>query len=120
MTAATERKSEHSATIESRSRVSKALEDRIQADGEQVAHTLNPDRDQATISYPDPRAPHAKDDGQAVTPQSNAEIQMARRTDAGAKEAATGSAPAEPSMLILWGVVAVGLLLVIAILIALA
>jgi len=96
-----------------------ALTDRIQADGEQVEHTLAPDREPDTVRYPDPQAPHLRDAWQAVTPQSNAEIQMARRTDAGLKQAAARTPFAEPSTLLMWGVGAVGLLLVIGVLIAL-
>lgn len=99
--------------------VSKALQDRIAADGEQVAHTLDPDREPDTVRHPDPEAPHARDDGQAVSPQSNAEVQMSRRTDAGPKEAAMRARFGDANLL-LWGVGAAGLFLVVAVLIALA
>lgn len=99
--------------------VSKALTDRIPADGEQVAHTLDPERDPETVRYPDPHAPHEKDDGQSLSPQSNAEIQMARRTDAGAKEAATGFSSGDSSTVMLWAAGAIGLLLAIGVVIAL-
>jgi len=99
--------------------VSKVLEDRIAADGEQVSHTLDPDRRPDTVRYPDPQAPHEKDSGQAVSPQSNAEIQMARRTDAGPREAVIAKRFDGAPTLLLWGGGAVGLFLVFAVLIAL-
>jgi len=117
MTAAVTRKREHETVVAAEPPVSKALKDRIAADGEQVAHTLDPDREPDTVRYPDPQAPHARDDGQALAPQTNAEIQMARRTDAGPKEAAIGVA--DRSMLLLWGAGAAGLFLVIVVLVAL-
>jgi len=98
--------------------VSKVLEDRIAADGEQVSHTLDPDRRPDTVRYPDPQAPHEKDDGRSVSPQSNAEVQMARRTDAGASEAVTANRFGDAPSLLMWGVGAVALFLLIAILIA--
>jgi len=63
-------------------------------------------------------SPRVEDDGLLVTAQSNAEIQMERRTDAGPKEAASGPF-ANASNLLIWGVVAVALLIVVAIFIAL-
>lgn len=99
--------------------VSKALQDRIAADGEQVEHTLAADREPDTVRYPDPQAPHARDDWRAIAPQSNAEIQMARRTDAGPKQAAARESFADSSTLLMWGVGAIGLMLVIGVLIAL-
>lgn len=119
MTAAAKRKSASDNTPHE-SPVSKVLQDRIAADGEQVSHTLDPDREADTVRYRDPQAPHQKDDGQAVTPQSNAEIQMGRRTDAGPKEAARAARFADGSTLLLLGCGAAGLFLVIAVLIALA
>jgi hypothetical protein len=68
--------------------------------------------------YPDPKAPKVQDDGLAVTAQSNAELQMKRRTDAGPKEAATGPF-GNSSNALTWGVVAAALLVVVAIFIAL-
>jgi hypothetical protein len=117
MTAAATRK-ERETTSVAEPPVSKALTDRIPADGEQVSHTL--DRDTDTVRYPDPHAPHERDDGQSLSPQSNAEIQMARRTDAGPKEVATGMSSAGSSTLMLWVAGAIGLLLVIGVLFALA
>jgi hypothetical protein len=99
--------------------VSKVLEDRIAADGEQVSHTLDPDRRPDTVRYPDPQAPQEKDNGQSVSPQSNAEVQMARRTDAGSREAVTGKRFGDAPSLLMWGVGAVGLFVLIAVLIAL-
>ena len=119
MTAAVTRKREHETVVAAEPPVSKALKDRIAADGEQVAHTLDPDREPDTVRYPDPQAPHARDDGQALAPQSNAEIQMARRTDAGPKEAAIGATSADRSTLLLWGAGAAALFLVLGVLIAL-
>jgi hypothetical protein len=100
--------------------VSKALRDRIQADGEQVGHTLSPDREPDTVVYRDPEAPNARDGRQSVSPQSNAEIQMARRTDAGPEEVVAARPFGNSSTLLLWGVGAVGLVLVLVVLVALA
>lgn len=98
--------------------VSKALRDRIEADAEQVAHTLNPDRQPGTVLYPDPQAPRSRD--AAPAPQSNAEIQMARRTDAGPRAVASDWISADVSTLTLWGAGAAGLLLVMAMLAGIA
>jgi hypothetical protein len=98
--------------VASDSRVSKVLEDRIAADGEQVAHTLEPDRNPDTVRYPDPEAPSGRD-GTATTPQTNAEVQMARRTDAGPRTFATNPLPGSGAMLLLWGAAAAGAVLVI-------
>jgi hypothetical protein len=119
MTAAATRK-ERETTVVEEPPVSKALTDRIPADGEQVSHTLDPDRNPDTVRYPDPEASHLRGDGEALGAQSNAEIQMARRTDAGPREAATGVVSPGGSSLLLLAAGAVGLLLVLGALIALA
>ena len=68
------------------SRVSKALEDRIQPDGEMVGQVLEPNRSRETVQFPDPSSPqHAPADYQSA-PDSVADVQMSRRTDAGAYE----------------------------------
>jgi len=119
MTTAVARKREHKTVVGAEPSVSKALQDRIAADGEQVVHTLDPDREPDLVRYPDPQAPHARDDGQALAPQWNAEIQMARRTDAGPEEAVSNVTSADRSTLLLWGAGAAGLFLVFGVLIAL-
>jgi hypothetical protein len=65
-----------------RSEFLKDLEDRVRADGETVGHVLAPHRTTETVLFPDPsaRPPSATDSG---APQSMAEFEMARRTDAG-------------------------------------
>ena len=120
MSEAAKREPAHETIVAPEPGVSKALQDRIQADGEQVAHTLAPDREPDTVRYPDPQAPHPRDDREAFAPQSNAEIQMARRTDAGRKQAESGAPFADSSTLLMWGAGVVGLLLIIAVLVALA
>ena len=99
--------------------VSKVLEDRIAADGEQVLHTLDPKRTFETVRYPDPEAP--THDPTELAPQSNAEIQMARRTDAGPVEVvSTGPMlSARGPTLILWGVALAGILLVVLVIVGL-
>ena len=88
------------------------LEDRIPADGEQVAHTLNPDRRRDNVQFPDPQPPHTIDNETAVGAQSNAEVQMGRRTDAGPREAAAGPTSDETSKWHVWyGIAAVAILL---------
>lgn len=118
MTTAATRKERETAVV-AEPPVPKALTDRIPADGEQVSHTLDPDRSPETVRYPDPEAPGERDDETALGAQSNAEIQMARRTDAGPREAATGVAKPDGSRLLLLAVGAIGLLLVLGVLIAL-
>jgi len=110
---------ERETTVATAPSVSKALTDRIRADGEQVSHTLDPEREPDAVRYPDPQSPNERDDEQSVSPQSNAEVQMARRTDAGPKAAATGASSADRSMLLLWVSGAVAVFLVIAVLISL-
>jgi hypothetical protein len=90
--------------------VSKILEDRVRPDGETVGHVLDPLRTPDKVIYPDPEAPGTE--GQTA-PDSMADVQMARRTDAGPLEAETSkyreSSPA------LWVVLGVLVLLVVAI-----
>jgi hypothetical protein len=64
--------------------VSKILEDRVRPDAETVAHVLDPDRTPDKVIYPDPEAPRTE--GQTA-PDSMADVEMARRTDAGPFEA---------------------------------
>jgi hypothetical protein len=64
--------------------VSKALEDRVRADTETVEHVLDPGRTPDKVIYPDPEAPRAEGE---TAPDTMAEVEMARRTDAGAFEA---------------------------------
>ena len=98
-------------------RVSKILEDRIAPDGEQVAHILDPDRTPDTVRYPDPSAPHDARDAGATSAQSNADIQMSRRTDAGPSFASDRANASEGSTMKIW-LAGAGLILVIAVLIA--
>lgn len=90
-----------------------ALEDRIAADGEQVLHTLEPNRTPETVRHPDPKAP--QHDPNVTAPQTNADVQMARRTDAGPQEVTrTGPAlSARGSELLLWVAGIAGLFLVV-------
>jgi len=75
-------------THEKKPKVSSVFTDRIAADGEQVAQVLEPNRSADNVRYPDPHSPGSVDDGLSATPDSNADFQMARRTDAGPSEAA--------------------------------
>jgi hypothetical protein len=63
--------------------VSKVLEDRVRPDAEMVGQILDPARTTENVRYPDPEPPRGGVD-------SVADVQMARRTDAGPQEAATG------------------------------
>jgi hypothetical protein len=90
--------------------VSKTLEDRVRADGETTGHALEPDRTPDKVIYPDPEAPHTE--GQTA-PDSMADIQMARRTDAGPLEAETSRH--RESSPVLWIALGVLVLLVVAI-----
>jgi hypothetical protein len=120
MTAAVTRERKQEIVVTAEPPVSRALEDRIAADGVQVAHTLDPDREPGTVRYPDPQAPHARDDGRALAPQSNAEIQMAHAAPTPArKKGRPGATSADRSTLLLWGAGAAGLFLMIGVLIAL-
>lgn len=96
--------------------VSKMLTDRIRADGEQVGHVLEPDRAD-TVLYPDPTAAGVDDAG-ATTAPSNAQMQMARRTDAGPRTAPYGTPGGQVSRKLGWLIGGVALLLVVALLIA--
>ena len=90
--------------------VPKMFEDRVRADAETVEHVLNPDRTPDKVIYADPEAPRTE--GQAA-PDSMADVEMARRTDAGPLEAETsksrGVSPA------LWVALGVLVILVVAI-----
>lgn len=88
------------------------LEDRVPADGEQVAHTLDPDRRRDNVQFPDPQPPNTVDDDLAAGAQSNAEVQMGRRTDAGPREAAADATPSHAKWYVGLGVAA-GLILVL-------
>jgi hypothetical protein len=117
MTATATRVSTNESTSPAEDQVSKALEDRIPADGEQVAHTLNPDRDSDTVRYVDPEAPAEPRNAGATAAQSNAEVQMARRTDAGPAIAKGSAAPGSAPML-MWAAIGLAAVLVIVTLIA--
>ncbi len=60
----------------------KILEDRVRADAELVGQVLDPGRTPDVVAYSDPKAPNVLDDTPGA--DSVAEMQMARRTDAGA------------------------------------
>jgi hypothetical protein len=64
--------------------VSKVLTDRVRPDAEFVGQVLDPGRTRETVHYPDPQAPASLDESGGA--ESVAEVQMARRTDAGAKQ----------------------------------
>ena len=91
--------------------VSKILEDRVRPDAETVSHVLDPDRTPDKVIYPDPHAPGTE--GQPA-PDSMADVEMARRTDAGPLEAET-SRSREMSP-VLWIALGVLVLLVVAML----
>jgi hypothetical protein len=65
---------------------SKILEDRVRADTELVGQVLDPGRTPDIVAYPDPKAPNVLDDTPGA--DSVAEVEMARRTDAGARQPA--------------------------------
>jgi hypothetical protein len=90
--------------------VSKILQDRVRPDAELVGQVLDPDRTPDTVRYPDPKAPAALDDSGGA--DSIAEVEMARRTDAGRRQTAPSGAFA-PGGILLWfiAVAAVALLL---------
>jgi hypothetical protein len=89
--------------------VPKMFEDRVRPDAETVEHALEPDRTPDKVFYRDPEAPRTE--GQTA-PDSMADVEMARRTDAGPLEAETSkyreSSPA------LWVALGVLVLLVVA------
>jgi hypothetical protein len=89
--------------------VSKILEDRVRPDAELVGQVLDPGRTPETVQYPDPKAPDIDRDASGA--DSVAEIEMARRTDAGAKQ--PGTAAYTSGGILLWfaAVAAVALLL---------
>lgn len=118
MTAAPRKSSENESVARNEPRFSKALEDRIPADGEQVSHILDPDRTPDTVRYPDPQAPFDARDAGATSAQSNADIQMARRTDAGPAMAADRAQSAQGSSMLVWFAGAAALVLLVVVLIA--
>jgi hypothetical protein len=89
--------------------VSKVLEDRIRADAELVGQVLDPGRTRETVQYPDPKAPDAGGDSGGA--DSLAEVQMARRTDAGAKQSGAGAYTSGGVLLWFAAVAAVALVL---------
>jgi hypothetical protein len=64
--------------------VSKVLEDRVRPDAELVGQVLDPGRTRETVQYPDPKGPDSGGDSGGA--DSLAEVEMTRRTDAGAKQ----------------------------------
>ncbi len=91
----------------------KVFEDRVRADAETVSHVLAPDRTADNVRYPDPTAPHT---GGQTAPDSIADIQMARRTDAGAYQAGGGPAPRGMPALP-WIALGAGLIVILALLV---
>jgi len=69
----------------------KSMEDRVAATTEDVDHLLDPDRTPETVRYPDPD-PAGRDGG---APDSMADVEMARRTDAGNYRPADPVAPSQ-------------------------
>jgi hypothetical protein len=72
----------------------KDQQDRVAADAEMVGQILNPSRTPETVRFRDPSAKGTASAPDRGTPQSMAEFEMARRTDAGRREpraAATGT-----------------------------
>ena len=78
--------------------VSKVLTDRVRPDAEFVGQVLDPDRTPETVRHPDPKAPASLDDTAGA--DSVAEMQMSRRTDAGAKQPAASAY--RPGSTVLW------------------
>lgn len=64
--------------------VSKVLTDRVRPDAELVGQVLDPGRTRETVDFPDPQAPASLDESGGA--ESLAEVQMARRTDAGTSQ----------------------------------
>jgi hypothetical protein len=96
--------------------VSKILTDRIRADPELVEQVLNPDRTDDNVRYRDPEFPRESPGGESA-PDSLADLKMARRTDAGLRQASGplgGSAPAA----LLWIALAVVAVAIIIMLVA--
>lgn len=69
-----------------RSEFVKDQEDRVAADAEMVGQILNPNRTSETVRFPDPSLPGRDGGTNSGAPQSMAELEMARRTDAGRRE----------------------------------
>jgi hypothetical protein len=64
----------------------KDLQDRVAADPEMVEHVLDPNRTPETVRFRDPSVTGTASTTDSGTPQSVAEFEMARRTDAGRRE----------------------------------
>lgn len=96
--------------------VSKTLTDRIRADSELVEQVLNPDRSDENVRYPDPEFPR-DNDPEGKIPDSLSDMKMARRTDAGLRQARGPLAGSAPTKL-LWVAAAVLVLVVIGVLMA--
>ena len=64
----------------------KDRQDRIPADSETVGQILNPNRTEKTVRFPDPSLSQENSSNESQTPQSMADMVMARRTDAGRRE----------------------------------
>lgn len=99
-------------------KVSRVFTDRIAADGEQVSQVLEPDRTSDNVRYPDPHAPDSVDNGLSDSAGSNAEFQMARRTDAGPEEAMNHISRKTSSTSIWLWIIGGGALLLVAALVA--
>jgi hypothetical protein len=91
--------------------VSKVLTDRVRPDAELVGQVLDPGRTRETVHYPDPQAPAALDESGGA--ESVAEVQMARRTDAGAKQPGAGAYGSGGALLWFAAVAAVAVVLLV-------
>jgi hypothetical protein len=72
----------------------KDQQDRVAADAGMVGQILEPNRTSETVRFPDPSVPGPASGTYSSTPQSMAELELARRTDAGRRQprsAATGT-----------------------------
>ena len=89
------------------------LEDRVAADGEMVGQVLNPDRTPETVRFPDPAvAGQQADDSRS--PDTVAEFEMARRTDAGRANLGAVQFASKSTMLLLLGGAGLLILLIVA------
>jgi hypothetical protein len=89
------------------------LEDRVAADGEMVGQVLNPDRTPETVQFPDPAvAGQSADD--PSSPDSVAEFEMARRTDAGRPNPRVVQVASKRTLLLLLGGAALLIVLIVA------
>jgi hypothetical protein len=96
--------------------VSRILTDRIRADPELVEQVLNPDRTSENVRYRDPEFPRDSDEDETA-PDSLADMKMARRTDAGLRQALGPQGGHSPTAL-LWIALAVVAVVVIVVLVA--